>query len=117
MLDGWLVHDGSGGSGGARGFASDAACVDELTRAGISTRAVPLLMTDPAATAALAAATLALAGALIVTSPPAALTAVGVPGLPEVRPGDDLAALVATALAASPGRTARPACATATSSS
>jgi LPPG:FO 2-phospho-L-lactate transferase len=50
LLDGWLVHD-----------ASDAAAVDELTPLGIETRAVPLLMTDLDATAAIAAAALALA--------------------------------------------------------
>jgi LPPG:FO 2-phospho-L-lactate transferase len=58
ILDGWLVHDGSGGP------ASDAGCVEQLTAAGITTRAVPLLMTDPDATAALAAATLSLAASL-----------------------------------------------------
>jgi LPPG:FO 2-phospho-L-lactate transferase len=58
VLDGWLVHDGSGGP------ASDAGCVEQLTAAGITTRAVPLLMTDPDATAALAAATLSLAASL-----------------------------------------------------
>jgi len=50
LIDGWLVHDGS-----------DAAAVEELTADGIETRAVPLLMTDVAATAAMAAAALALA--------------------------------------------------------
>ncbi len=50
LLDGWLVHD-----------ESDADAVDELAAAGIETRAVPLLMTDLAATAAIAAAALHLA--------------------------------------------------------
>ena len=50
LIDGWLVHDGS-----------DSAAVEELTADGIETRAVPLLMTDVAATAAMAAAALALA--------------------------------------------------------
>jgi len=50
LLDGWLVHD-----------ASDAAAVDDLAEAGIATRAVPLLMTDLDATAAIAAAALDLA--------------------------------------------------------
>jgi len=50
LIDGWLVHDGT-----------DAAAVDELETVGIRTRAVPLLMTDPQATAAMAAAALGLA--------------------------------------------------------
>ena len=50
LLDGWLVDD-----------ATDAAAVDELTPLGIATRAVPLLMTDLAATAAIAGEALALA--------------------------------------------------------
>ena len=55
LLDGWLVHDGAAG---------DRGCADELTATGITTRAVPLLMTDPAAAEALAAAALALAADL-----------------------------------------------------
>ncbi len=51
LLDGWLVHD-----------ETDAAAVDELTPLGIATRAVPLLMTDLEATAAIAGEALALAG-------------------------------------------------------
>jgi len=50
LLDGWLVHD-----------ETDAAAVDELTPLGIATRAVPLLMTDLDATAAIAVAALELA--------------------------------------------------------
>jgi len=50
LIDGWLVHDGS-----------DSAAVKELSADGIETRAVPLLMTDVPATAAMAAAALALA--------------------------------------------------------
>ncbi len=50
LLDGWLVHD-----------ATDSAAVDELTPLGIETRAVPLLMTDLASTAAIASAALDLA--------------------------------------------------------
>jgi LPPG:FO 2-phospho-L-lactate transferase len=50
ILDGWLVHD-----------ETDAGAVDELTPLGIATRAVPLLMTDLDATAAIAAAALGLA--------------------------------------------------------
>jgi LPPG:FO 2-phospho-L-lactate transferase len=50
VIDGWLVHD-----------ATDAAAVDALEPLGIVTRAVPLLMTDLAATAAIAAAALDLA--------------------------------------------------------
>ncbi|MFE0458258.1 2-phospho-L-lactate transferase [Kitasatospora sp. NPDC058965] len=49
LLDGWLVD------------AADAAAVDEVAAAGIACRAVPLLMTDPAATAAMARAALELA--------------------------------------------------------
>jgi LPPG:FO 2-phospho-L-lactate transferase len=51
LLDGWLVHD-----------ETDAAAVEELTPLGIATRAVPLLMTDLEATAAIAGEALALAG-------------------------------------------------------
>jgi LPPG:FO 2-phospho-L-lactate transferase len=50
LLDGWLVDD-----------ETDAAAVDELTPLGIATRAVPLLMTDLGATAAIAGEALALA--------------------------------------------------------
>jgi len=50
LLDGWLVHDGP-----------DADAVEHLVAHGIETRAVPLLMTDVPATAAMAAAALALA--------------------------------------------------------
>ena len=53
LLDGWLVHD-----------ETDAAAVEELTPLGIATRAVPLLMTDVAATAAIAGEALALAEAV-----------------------------------------------------
>lgn len=49
LLDGWLVD------------RRDAAAVPEVTAAGIACRAVPLLMTDPGATAAMARAALALA--------------------------------------------------------
>ncbi|MEW1634304.1 2-phospho-L-lactate transferase [Streptomyces sp. NPDC093801] len=50
LLDGWLVD------------TSDADAVDAVTAAGIACRAVPLMMTDPAATAAMARAALDLAG-------------------------------------------------------
>lgn len=50
ILDGWLVH-----------APEDASAVDELTTLGITTRAVPLLMTDVEATASIAAAALDLA--------------------------------------------------------
>jgi len=50
VIDGWLVHE-----------PSDAAAVDALAGDGIVTRAVPLLMTDLDATAAIAAAALDLA--------------------------------------------------------
>ena len=49
LLDGWLVD------------TADADAVDELESAGIRARAVPLLMTDPDATAAMVAAAVALA--------------------------------------------------------
>jgi len=49
LLDGWLVD------------TADSPAVEALTPLGISTRAVPLLMTDVEATAAIAAAALALA--------------------------------------------------------
>lgn len=48
VLDGWLVDE------------SDARLVPEIEAAGIRCRAVPLMMTDPAATAAMAAAAVAL---------------------------------------------------------
>ena len=50
LLDGWLLDE------------SDAADVDRVERAGIACRAVPLLMSDVDATAAMAAAALALVG-------------------------------------------------------
>jgi LPPG:FO 2-phospho-L-lactate transferase len=50
LLDAWLVHD-----------ETDAGALDELTPLGIVTRALPLLMTDLDATAAIAAAALDLA--------------------------------------------------------
>lgn len=49
VLDGWLVDE------------ADADQVDRLREAGLPARAVPLLMTDPAATAAMAAAAVDLA--------------------------------------------------------
>ena len=87
ILDGWLVHEG------------DHADID-----GVEVRSVPLLMTDPAATAEMVRAGLDLAG---VRSDRARCTEHGtgaprveilpVPGLPEFRPGDDLAAALAAA--------------------
>jgi LPPG:FO 2-phospho-L-lactate transferase len=53
LLDGWLVHD-----------ETDTAAVDELVPLGIATRAVPLLMTDVPATAAIASAALDLAASV-----------------------------------------------------
>jgi LPPG:FO 2-phospho-L-lactate transferase len=53
VLDGWLVHD-----------ETDASAVEELTAAGIVTRAVPLLMTDIGATAAIASAAMDLAASV-----------------------------------------------------
>jgi LPPG:FO 2-phospho-L-lactate transferase len=52
LLDGWLVD------------TADAAAVGELAAVGIAARAVPLWMTDPAATADIAQAALDLAGTL-----------------------------------------------------
>ena len=52
LLDGWLIHEG------------DAAQADRVRAAGIECRAVPLLMTDAAATASMAAAALDLAAEL-----------------------------------------------------
>ncbi|MCA1823780.1 MAG: 2-phospho-L-lactate transferase [Frankia sp.] len=49
LLDGWLVD------------STDAGCIGSLTAAGIATRARPLLMTDLAATAAIAKEALAVA--------------------------------------------------------
>jgi LPPG:FO 2-phospho-L-lactate transferase len=49
-LDGWLVH------------TSDAADLERLRSHGVATEAVPLLMTDPEATAAMARAALDFAG-------------------------------------------------------
>jgi LPPG:FO 2-phospho-L-lactate transferase len=49
LLDGWLVDE------------ADADAVESVTAAGITCRAIPLLMTDPAATAAMARAALELA--------------------------------------------------------
>jgi LPPG:FO 2-phospho-L-lactate transferase len=53
LLDGWLVHD-----------ETDASAVAQLAALGIATLAVPLLMTDMTATAAIAAAALDLAAAV-----------------------------------------------------
>jgi LPPG:FO 2-phospho-L-lactate transferase len=53
LLDGWLVHD-----------LTDSAVADQLTPLGITTRAVPLLMTDLASTAAIASAAMDLANDL-----------------------------------------------------
>jgi LPPG:FO 2-phospho-L-lactate transferase len=50
VLDGWLVD------------SRDTALVDRVREAGIACRAVPLMMTDREATAAMAAHALALAG-------------------------------------------------------
>jgi LPPG:FO 2-phospho-L-lactate transferase len=52
LLDGWLVDE------------SDAAAVEAVTAAGISARAVPLLMPDTGRAAAMAQAALDLAAAL-----------------------------------------------------
>jgi len=55
LIDGWLVHD------------SDAEALDQIVSAGIAARAVPLLMTDPPATAAMAAQAIDLAASLTVS--------------------------------------------------
>jgi LPPG:FO 2-phospho-L-lactate transferase len=78
LLDGWLVHTPAAANPkstnaktthatGSTDPNDDAHYVAELTAAGIATRAVPLLMTDLAATTAMAAAALDLAA----TTPPA----------------------------------------------
>ncbi len=81
VLDGWLVDQG------------DADQVARLEAAGLATAAVPLMMTDHDATAAMAAAAVApgavMAGSLSVLAPD---------GVPEVAPGDDLAAVLLRAL-------------------
>ncbi len=66
---------------------------------GVEVRSVPLLMTDPAATAEMVRAGLDLAGVDAVTEhgAAAAVEMLPVPGLPEFRPGDDLAAAIAAA--------------------
>ena len=58
VIDGWLVDDGA-----------DASSVEELAGSGISTRAVPLMMSDVPATAAMAAAALTFAADLNATAP------------------------------------------------
>jgi len=50
LIDGWLVDD------------ADAGSVEEIAAAGVACRAVPLMMTDTAATAAMAQAAIDLAG-------------------------------------------------------
>ena len=89
ILDGWLVHEG-----------------DRAEIEGVEVRAVPLLMTDPAGHRGNGArrtrAGGAEAGAAAMTTPitapaPLRVELLPVPGLPEFRPGDDLAAAVATA--------------------
>jgi LPPG:FO 2-phospho-L-lactate transferase len=64
LLDGWLVHTPAAAEANESAAADDAHYVAELTAAGIRTRAVPLLMTDLAATTAMAAAALDLAATL-----------------------------------------------------
>lgn len=65
LLDGWLVHSPADNHGPASpGAPDDAHYVVELTAEGIRTRGVPLLMTDLAATTAMAAAALDLAAEL-----------------------------------------------------
>ena len=76
VLDGWLVAD------------TDAEQVERVRAGGLACEAVPLLMHDVDATAAMAAAALGLgrvSGRVSVLAPD---------GAPEVRPGDDLAALL-----------------------
>ena len=85
VLDGWLVDE------------TDAAAVPVLEAAGLSARAVPLLMPDVAKAGAMAQAALDLAaelsGAGVTT-----LHVRPVTGLPRLGAGDDLAALLVAAL-------------------
>ena len=91
ILDGWLVHEG------------DHAEID-----GVEVRSVPLLMTDPAATAEMVRAGLDLAGSLsradddtgydhATTAPRRPSKCFRCPGCPSSGPGDDLAAAIAAA--------------------
>ena len=87
VLDGWLVD------------TSDAAALPALEAAGIAARAVPLFMHDVAASArdrgrCARARRRRRAGEVT-----GELSIIGVGGLPDVRPGDDLAALLAAAAA------------------
>ena len=76
VLDGWLVDE------------ADAGLVPEIEAGGLACRAVPLMMTSPDATAAMAAAAIDLVHRMTdlhVHAPD---------GVPDVRPGDDLVALL-----------------------
>ncbi len=74
LLDGWLVD------------TADAAAVAALSRAGITAAAVPLLMTDDEATAAIARAADRVGQVMLEVSAP--------DGIGEIVPGDDLAAVL-----------------------
>ncbi len=86
ILDGWLVHEG-----------------DHADIEGVEVRAVPLLMKDPATTAEMVRAGFGSgraeggSGAMTEHGSAAAVEMLPVPGLPEFRPGDDLAAAIAAA--------------------
>ena len=80
VIDGWLVD------------TVDAGEVEAVEAAGIRCRAVPLMMTDHDATAAMAAAAVDLRDLDEPRSMRLEITAPD--GVPEVRPGDDLAALL-----------------------
>ncbi len=78
LLDGWLIHD-----------------TDTANVPGVEVRAVPLLMTDDDATAEMVRTALEL---MLVTDHAAArIEIVPVLGIGELRPGDDLAELIAAA--------------------
>ena len=80
VLDGWLVDEWPTPTRSPR-----------VEAAGIACRAVPLMMTDHDATAAMAGRSRSS------WSPMSALGVVAPDGVPEVRPGDDLAALLLAA--------------------
>ena len=89
LLDAYLIADG-----------------DRATVPGVTVADRPLLMTDPDRTAAMVAACARLPGWPVVAEPPtpdspapapAGLQLLPVTGLPEFRPGDDLAGAIAAA--------------------
>ena len=74
VLDGWLVDE------------TDADLVDRVSAAGLPCRAVPLMMTDPEATAAMAAAAITLVTPMTGRQ----LSVLAPDGVPEIGAGDDL---------------------------